>query len=71
MKINEIVNNYIGNCINSFDPETGECVNQELPWRDTTDFAQAVENMTSSSEIIDGIRVDYDDNTDIHWFAIG
>ena len=71
MKISEIINDYVGNCINSFDPDTGECVNPELPWIDTTEFAQAIENMSPSSEVIDGIRIDYDEDTDTHWFAIG
>lgn len=67
MKITEIIS--VGNCINSFDPETGECLNPELPWADATEFAQAVEHMNTSSEIIGDIKIDYDENTDIHWFS--
>lgn len=35
---------YIGNCVDSFD-ENGNCVVDQLPWDDTTDFAYALENM--------------------------
>jgi len=62
----------IGNCIDSFDPKTAYCINDYLPWNDATDFAQAVDEMEetgSTFEIIDGIKIYYDEDTDIHWFA--
>jgi hypothetical protein len=34
---------YVGHCQNSFDEE-GQCVIPQLPYRDTTEFAQAEEN---------------------------
>ena len=48
MLLNEIVDvraHYVGNCVNSFD-EDGECDVRELPWNDTTEFAQAIEETT-------------------------
>ncbi len=41
---------YVGNCINSFD-DSGECVVNELPYNDTTDFAQALEEVELISYI--------------------
>ena len=67
MKITEVIT--VGNCVNSFDVESGVCVNSELPWADATEFAQAIEHMNTSSEIVDGIKIDYDEDTDIHWFS--
>ena len=33
---------FVGNCKNSFDDD-GDCTTRELPYRDTTDFAQGEE----------------------------
>lgn len=36
---------HVGTCVNSFDSRTGECViDRHLPYRDTSHFADAVEN---------------------------
>ena len=45
MKINEILDHkkhFVGTCTNAFDD--GECIVDNLPWRNATDFAQAEEN---------------------------
>jgi hypothetical protein len=64
----------IGNCVGSFSAKTGNCINDYLPWNDATEFAQAIDEMEengSTFEIIDGIKIYYDKDTDIHWFAKG
>lgn len=40
MSVNKI---YLGNCTNSFDEETGECIQPDLNYFDVTDFAQCEE----------------------------
>ncbi len=45
-KIKESANDkayYVGNCVTDFDGD-GNCEQVELPWRDTTDMAQALEH---------------------------
>lgn len=49
MKYAENMKSYIGNCINSFDLD-GDCVNDELPYSDTTDFAQDIDSATEISK---------------------
>ena len=51
--------NYVGNCINSFD-EDCECVVNDLPWNDATDFVQALEDSTETDpfEIPSHIGID-------------
>jgi hypothetical protein len=39
---------YVGNCINSFD-EDGDCLLSSLPYSYTTDFAQALDEVTAIS----------------------
>jgi hypothetical protein len=49
--LRESLNNrkhYVGNCVNGFDMD-GYCNIKQLPYNDTTDFAQAEENATKIS----------------------
>ena len=40
---------FVGSCVNSFD-EDGDCIIHQLPWNDTTEFAQALEDQQQISK---------------------
>jgi hypothetical protein len=48
----------VGTCVNSFD-EDGKCTIKQLPYRDTTQFAQAEENATeiTKDQFINNVNV--------------
>jgi hypothetical protein len=48
----------VGTCVNSFD-EDGNCTINQLPYRDTTQFAQAEENATeiTKDQFINNVNV--------------
>jgi hypothetical protein len=49
---------FVGTCVNSFD-EDGNCNISQLPYRDTTHFAQAEENATqiNKDQFINNVNV--------------
>ena len=77
------VTNYFGNCVNSFD-DSCNCIIDSLPWRDATDFAQALDNAEVVKPFeypswvaiphpfeyyqVDGVYIVYDDEDDVHYF---
>lgn len=50
MKVKELLKEqYLGSCVNSFDKD-GECLIDELPYTDATEFAQAEEQAVEIDE---------------------
>jgi len=53
---------FVGSCVGSFD-EDAECTIPELPYRDTTEFAQAEESYitVSKKQFIDNVTIQHKD----------
>ena len=57
---------YVGNCINSFDEEDGNCIVPRLPYRDVSHFAVSEENAEPITAEEFSLRVDISDFQAIH-----
>lgn len=58
--INGDKKSYVGNCVDSFDSDTGDIVNPHVNYRDTSHFSDSVEDFKTGNTL-DSIKISKDE----------